>query len=263
MTLRDSSSAPGVQAYLDNGEATFNLIPPQASGPDLITIRSSFGEAEARLTFTPDLNERVLIGVIEGAVSLSGDAGNVIEEDRISAFEDTTTGIRGELYLKGVIRGDALLTLRYSSDRDTEDSLFRDIRGEEYYPVYGDNSERGADAQSSSNLFVKVEKGRSYVLYGDIAIEPEASALKLGGLQRVATGAKGHWENDRVSVTVFAARTAQEQQEQEIRGRGVSGPYDLDLSGYVQGSERVEILVRDEDGGRSDISTMLKVSVTF
>jgi len=243
------SSAPGVQAYLDNGEATFNLIPPQASGPDLITIRSSFGEAEARLTFTPDLNERVLIGVIEGAVSLSGDAGNVIEEDRISAFEDTTTGIRGELYLKGVIRGDALLTLRYSSDRDTEDSLFRDIRGEEYYPVYGDNSERGADAQSSSNLFVKVEKGRSYVLYGDIAIEPEASALKLGGLQRVATGAKGHWENDRVSVTVFAARTAQEQQEQEIRGRGVSGPYDLDLSGYVQGSERVEILVRDEDGG--------------
>ncbi|MEP3686281.1 MAG: hypothetical protein ABJN05_04195 [Sulfitobacter dubius] len=243
------SSTPGVQAYLDNGEATFNLIPPQASGPDLITVRSSFGEAEATLTFTPDLNERVLIGVIEGAVSLSGDAGNVLEQDRFSSFEDTTTGVRGELYLKGVIRGDALLTLRYSSDRDTEDRLFRDIRGEEYYPVYGDNSERGADAQSSSNLFVKVEKGRSYVLYGDIAIEPEASALKLGGLQRVATGAKGHWENDRVSVTVFAARTAQEQQVQEIRGRGVSGPYDLDLGGYVQGSERVEILVRDEDGG--------------
>lgn len=243
------SSTPGVQAYLDNGEATYNLIPPQASGPDLITVRSSFGEAEATLTFTPDLNERVLIGVIEGAVSLSGDAGNVLEQDRISSFEETTTGVRGELYLKGVIRGDALLTLRYSSDRDTEDRLFRDIRGEEYYPVYGDNSERGADAQSSSSLFVKVEKGRSYVLYGDIAIEPEASALKLGGLQRVATGAKGHWEDDRVSVTVFAARTAQEQQVQEIRGRGVSGPYDLNLGGYVQGSERVEILVRDEEGG--------------
>ena len=243
------SSTPGVQAYLDNGEATFNLIPPQASGPDLITVRSSFGETEATLTFTPDLNERVLIGVIEGAVSLSGDTGNVLDTDHISSFEETTTGVRGELYLKGVIRGDALLTLRYNSDRDTEDRLFRDIRGEEYYPVYGDNSERGADAQSTSNLFVKVEKGRSYMLYGDIAIEPEASALKLGNLRRVATGAKGHWENDRVSVTVFAAQTAQEQQVQEIRGRGVSGPYDLDLSGYVQGSERVEILVRDEDGG--------------
>ena len=45
------------------------------------------------MTFTPDLNERVLIGVIEGAVSLSGDAGNVIEEDRISAFSKTDARI--------------------------------------------------------------------------------------------------------------------------------------------------------------------------
>ena len=49
------SSAPGVQAYLDNGEATFNLIPPQASGPDLITVRSSFGEAEATADLHPGL----------------------------------------------------------------------------------------------------------------------------------------------------------------------------------------------------------------
>ena len=133
--------------------------------------------------------------MIEGAVSLGKNSGTLLDKDRFSSFEDTATGLRGEVYLKGAIRGDALLTLRYSSDRDTEDRLFRDIRGDEYYPVYGDNSERGQDAQSSGNLFVKVEKGRSYILYGDIAIEPEASALKLGGLRRVATGAKAHWEN--------------------------------------------------------------------
>ncbi|MGB3244493.1 MAG: hypothetical protein WBB25_08160, partial [Sulfitobacter sp.] len=240
---------PGVQAYLDNGEATFGLIPPQVSGPDRITVTGPFGSAEATITFTPDLDERILIGVIEGAVSLGKSKGTLLDKDRFSSFEDTATGVRGEIYLKGAIRGDALLTLRYSSDRDTEDRLFRDIRGDEYYPVYGDNSERGQDAQSSGNLFVKVEKGRSYVLYGDIAIEPEASALKLDGLRRVATGAKAHWENDKVSVTVFGARTAQEQRVQEVRGRGVSGPYDLDLGGYVQGSERVEVLVRDEQGG--------------
>jgi len=130
-------------------------------------------------------------------------------------------------------------------------------------PAYGDNSERGADAQSSSNLYVKVEKGRSHVLYGDIAIEPESSAFKLGGLRRVATGTKGHWENERVAVTVFAARTAQEQMVQEIRGRGVSGPYDLDLGGYVQGSERVEILVRDEDGGDVLSTTPMRRGTDF
>ncbi len=249
---------PGVQAYLDNGEATFLLSPPQAAGPDLLTVAGPFGETEARITFTPDLDQRVLVGIIEGAVSLGGSGGGILPPDGFSEFEDTATGLRGEIYLKGVIRGDALLTLRYSSDRDTEDRLFRDIRGDEYYPVYGDNSERGADAQSSGNLFVKVEKGRSYVLYGDIAIEPESSAFKLGGLRRMTTGAKAHWENDRVSVTVFAARTEQQQKVAEIAGRGISGPYDLALDGYIEGSERVEILVRDEDGGDILSSTVMR-----
>lgn len=243
-------ATPGIQAYIDNGEATFDLIPPQVSGPDVITVTSGFDRAEARVTFTPNLNERILIGVIEGAISLGGgDTGPVLSKGQFSNFEDTTTGLNGEIYLKGAIRGDALLTLRYSGDRDTEDRLFRDIRGDEYYPVYGDNSERGYDAQSSSNLYVKVEKGRSYVLYGDIAVEPEASAFELGGLRRVATGAKAHWEDDRTSVTVFAAHTTAEQAVVEIAGRGVSGPYDIDLSDYIDGSERVDILIRDEDGG--------------
>lgn len=250
---------PGVQAYIDNGEATFTLIPPQVSGPDLITVTSGFAKAEARIVFTPNLDERIMIGVIEGAVSLGGKTGGaLLDKDQFNHFEETATGLRGELYLKGAIRGDALLTLRYSSDQDTEDRLFRDIRSDEYYPVYGDNSERGWDAQSSSNLYIKVEKGRSYVLYGDIAIQPEAPSFKLGGMQRVATGAKAHWENDRVAVTVFAARTAQEQQIVEFAGRGISGPYDLTLDGYVDGSERVEILVRDEDGGDIISTTSLR-----
>jgi len=249
---------PGVQAYVDNGEATFSLTPPQAAGPDLLSVKGTFGEAEARITFTPDLDQRVLVGVIEGAVSLGSSGGGILPPDGFSEFEDSATGLRGEIYLKGVIRGDVLLTLRYSSDRDTEDRLFRDIRGDEYYPVYGDNSEIGADAHSSGNLFVKVEKGRSYVLYGDIAIEPEASAFKLGGMRRVATGTKAHWENDRISVTVFAARTGQEQEVVEIPGRGISGPYDMNLNGYLDGSERVEILVRDEEGGDILSSTAMR-----
>ena len=252
-------ATPGVQAFIDNGEATFDLIPPQVSGADVISVSSGFDRADARVTFTPNLDERIMIGVIEGAVALGrGADGPLLPSGEFSSFEETTTGLNGELYLKGVIQGDALLTLRYSSDRDTDQRLFRDIRGDEYYPVYGDNSERGADAQSSSNLYVKLEKGRSYILYGDIAIEPEAPAFKLGGLRRVATGAKAHWEDDRTSVSVFAARTAAEQAIEEIRGRGVSGPYTLDLSSYVDGSDRVEILVRDAEGGDILSSTPMR-----
>ncbi|WP_180955971.1 DUF11 domain-containing protein [Monaibacterium marinum] len=239
---------PGVQAYIDNGEATFDLIPPQNTGPEVISVESSFGGAETEIVFTPNLDERILVGIIEGAVALNG-RGDLIEESRISPFEETATGLRGEVYLKGRIRGDALLTLSYSSDRDTEDRLFRDIRGDEYYPVYGDNSERGFDAQSSSSLFVKIEKGDSYVLYGDIAIEAESDAFELGGYSRVTTGGKAHWQEDGVSITIFAARTTSTQRVVEVAARGVSGPYDVDLGTYVEGSERVDILVRDEDTG--------------
>jgi uncharacterized repeat protein (TIGR01451 family) len=239
---------PGLQAYIDNGEATFDLLAPQNAGPQVIEVKSSFGKASTRLLIKPDLNDRILVGIIEGSVGLR-DGDVQFDRERLSPFEDTVTGLRGELYLKGRIRGDALLTLRYSSDRDTEDRLFRDIQTDEYYPVYGDSSERGFDAQSSGNLFVKVEKGASYVLYGDIAVEADDPAFELGGYRTVTTGAKAHWEGDRARVTVFAARTAQQNRIIEFSGRGVSGPYDLDLTGFREGSDLVEILVRDEFSG--------------
>lgn len=244
--IRDDQ--PGVQAYIDNGEATFDLLAPQNAGPETVKVRSSFGSDSARILFKPDLADRILVGIIEGSVGLkNGKFGT--SGDMLSPFEDTVSGLRGELYLKGRIRGDALLTLRYSSDRDTEDRLFRDIRADEYYPVYGDSSERGFDAQSSARLFVKVEKGASYILYGDIAIEPGDPAFKLGGYRDVTTGVKAHWEGENARVTVFAARTAQQSRTVEIPGRGISGPYDIDLSNFREGTDTVEILVRDEDTG--------------
>lgn len=258
--IRDDQ--PGVQVYLDNGEATYDLLAPQNAGPETIAVRSGFGDATTRILFKPDLADRILVGIIEGSVGLRGGELHV-DEQALSPFEDTVSGLRGEVYLKGRIRGDALLTLRYSSDRDTEDRLFRDIRADEYYPVYGDNSERGFDAQSSTNLFVKVEKGASYILYGDIAIEPEDPAFKLGGYRDVTTGVKAHWEGDQARVTVFAARTAQKSRQVEIAGRGISGPYDIDLSDFREGSDIVELLVRDEQTGEVISTTRMRRLIDY
>jgi hypothetical protein len=58
-------------------------------------------------------------------------------------------GLRGSLFLKGKVKGEYLLTLAYDSDRDLSARMFRDISPDEYYPVYGDSSERGWDAQST------------------------------------------------------------------------------------------------------------------
>jgi len=246
--IRDST--PGLQAYIDNGEATFDFIPPDLVGGETLRVTSDFGTVETRIGFTPDLTERTFVGVIEGAVNF-GERGQTIEglmtEDDISAFEETTEGVRGQLYLKGKILGRNLLTLRYDSDRDSDERLFRDIRRDEFYPVYGDGSERGFDAQSSSQLYVKVERERSYILYGDLAVEAKADAFRLGAYRRSLTGGRAHIEHGPVTIDLFVAETDDAQQVIELSGRGVSGPYDIDLTGAEEGSEIVEIITRDRD----------------
>lgn len=246
--IRDQK--PGIQAFIDNGHATFDFIPPDLVGSTVVKATADFGQGEATILISPNLEDRIFVGIVEGAMSF-GENGtrlaDIIEDDEISVFEDTTEGVRGQLYLKGKVLGDSLLTLRYDSDQDTQERLFRDIARDEYYPVYGDSSERGFDAQSSSQLFVKVERKQSYILYGDIAIEPESQAVKLGAYRRSLTGVKAHIEQGPVSVTLFAAETEQGQRIVELPGRGISGPYDVALDGLVEGSEIVEIITRDRD----------------
>jgi uncharacterized repeat protein (TIGR01451 family) len=236
------STEPGIQIFLSGGEALVDYHPPALAGSHTIAVRSGLGRFETEVKLLPDDSEQVIVGVLEGVVRLrSGD----LSTDGIDGFEKMTTGLRGALYLKGKIKGDALLTLRYDSNRNTEERLFRDIDPEQYYPVYGDASERGFDAQSKTQLYVKVEKGLNYLLYGDINIAPQASEFRLGSYSRLLTGAQAHLETGPVTINLFAGRTDQNQVIREFRAEGLSGPYDLDLSGYVEGSERVEVVTRD------------------
>ena len=137
--------------------------------------------------------------------------GKEIGEDRVGArdlspFEKTREGVNAGVYLKGRVRGDALLTLSYDSDRDADAPGFRDLDPDDFFPIYGDGSVRAFDAQSSDKLYVKVEKDRSYALYGDFDAAAGQDHLKLGRHGRNLTGGKAHVERGRVAANVFAAR---------------------------------------------------------
>ncbi len=64
---------------------------------------------------------------------------------------------------------------------------------------------------------------------------------------RSQTGAKLHYENDRVCVNVFGSLDDNRQVVDEIPGRGISGPYTLSNTNIVENSEKVELLTRDRD----------------
>jgi len=264
---------PGLQAFVEGGEATFELIPPAEPGEARIRATSGALHDEQKLALLPYLRPLIASGVVEGAFALNKlKADSVQPVNAEDGFEqdirDITFGggsaqggVRGSVFLKGKVKGDALLTLAYDSDKNTRDRLFRDIDPEAFYPVYGDSSVRGFDAQSSGKLYVRVDKNRSYLLYGDFNSnssyptggygadaahgDAQISERKLGNYNRSLTGARAHTENERGSVNAFASYDHRRQQVSEFRGEGISGPYPLNVNGFVRNSEKIELLTRD------------------
>ena len=111
---------------------------------------------------------------------------------------------RSALFLKGTVLNDYLLTLSFDSDKDDRGVLFRDIQPEAFYPIYGDASLKGFDAQTSGRLYLRAERGRSHLLYGDFRTADVVSeAQDLGRYSRDADrspAAPGHRPDHAVGV---------------------------------------------------------------
>ena len=250
---------PGVQAFLEGGRAAFVLQAPQEPGDCRIIASSGALKAEATLPFLPHLRPMLAVGLIEGAINLNRlDPKSILPARKGDGFEEElrsyafssddgriTGGGRAALYLKGQIKGEYLLTAAYDSEKDTGARLFRDIQPDEFYPVYGDSSVHGYDAQSTGRLYVRVDKKKSYALYGDITTQSESEARGLGNYSRSLTGVKTHYESERVSANVWAAYDTTRQVVEELPANGTSGPYYFNTPSGLLNSEKVEILVRD------------------
>ncbi len=249
--------APGLQQLVTGGRKTLALVPPAVPGDVLVRATSGPIHSEQRLVFTPELRPLIATGVLEGRIDLGRLGSRLTPATEDDGFEDvlreTGSGLggrshaRGALFLKGKIRGDALLTLRYDSESDPDERLFRDIEPDRFYPVYGDASERGYDAQSTSRLYVRIDKERSWLLYGDYPSQEPDDAIELGAYRRNLTGFRGHAETGPVEIDAFASQADARQVVREIPGRGLSGPYVVGDRDILRNSESVEVLVRDRD----------------
>ena len=251
---------PGVQVFIEGGHAEFLLLPPQEPGDDLIRVSSGVLKGERTIVYLPDLRPLVGAGVIEGAINLrklslkdlSPARENDSFEREIQRWSTSANdgkldaGGRAALFLKGVVKGDFLLTLAYDSDKDLHERLFRDIQPDQFYPVYGDSSLKLFDAQSTERLYVRIDKGRSFLLYGDYTTQTTTEARKLSQYSRSLTGIKHHYETGRLNVNAFASQDTFRQSIEEFPANGTSGPFQLNARGLIN-SEKVEILTRDRD----------------
>lgn len=252
---------PGVQVFIEGEGAVFNLIAPAESGDVTVRVSSGNLSKEEKVSFIPELRPMLAVGLIEGSINFqkldpkalvpARSQDGFEQELRNIAFTDndgkTYGGGRAALYLKGKIAGDYLLTIAYDSDKDTKERLFRDIQPDEYYPVYGDSSIKGFDAQSTSSLYVRVDKGKAFVLYGDFTTGAVDEVRNLGAYNRSLTGVQWHYENKRVRINAFASQDSSRPVIEELPAAGISGPYYINNLSILVNSEKVEIITRDRN----------------
>ena len=125
----------------------------------------------------------------------------------------------------------------------TRERLFRDIEPDTYYPVYGDSSVRGYDAQSTRKLYLRIDHKKSYLLLGDFQTRSDDEVRALGNYQRSLNGARAHYENSRVDATAWVSRDTTRQIVEEIAADGTSGPYRFRTANGLINSERVELFL--------------------
>jgi len=251
---------PGTQVFIEGGRAEFEMMPPIEPGTSMIRVSSSGVSSQTKIEFVPELRPMMAAGIVEYQVNLGSMAHNAIQPSLNDGFENQlklfstqnadgsrTSGGHAALLLKGKIKGNNLLTMAYDSDKTSGERLFRDIQPDQYYPVYGDSSVRGYDAQSTSKAYIRLDHGRTYLLYGDYLTSEPGTGNSLGNYSRSMTGVKEHFENGRVSATGFASYDSMRQVVEEMFANGTSGPFTLANNNGVENSEKVEVLTRDRN----------------
>ena len=252
--------APGVQAFVEGGEAEWPLRAPATPGSAEVHVTSGGVAAKVVVDFVPALRPLIATGIVEGSLNLRRLGANAIRptgsgdgfEDQLNAFAvngsgDNSGNGRAALFLKGKVLGSSLLTLGYDTGKESSQALFRDIQPDQFYPVYGDASTKGFDAQSTSHLYVRLEHDKSYVLYGDFTTQVDDPARQLGAYQRSLTGLKAHVDDGPVRIDAWVSQASSRQVVDELRADGTSGPFMLSAGVPVENSEKVEVVARDRN----------------
>ncbi len=241
-----------------NGIALIELQPTTSTGTAVIRIPLPDSPQEIQAWLKPEMRDWVLVGLAEGTVGYNTVKGNMETfgagggEDRL--YEEG----RLAFYAKGTVKGEWLLTVAYDSaknqGRDPRD-LFQTIDPNKYYVLYGDGTDQQFDAASSRTLYVKLERGQFYALFGDYATG--LTVTELSRYSRNFTGFKSEMKGGWYEYNVFAADTNQAFVKDEIPGDGTSGLYHLSKKNIVLGSERVTIEVRDRFHSETIVSSQM------
>ena len=172
------------------GAATVKLVSAGAPGDARLRAITGAAEAESLVRITAEVRPRMLVGMAEMSF------GKGIPEVGLRREEGNFRS-RLSFFYSGKLFGDNMLTLSYDSQRPINrtagrDRLFQLDPNDRVYPLFGDSSTRFEAAQTNSKLYARIDRKRSYLMFGDFEADMNAPLMGYG---RKLTGVKLHLEN--------------------------------------------------------------------
>lgn len=237
-------ATPGVQARLAGGTVAVPVVAPKNAGSYSVKVTASGVERRFHTQFNTPIEPLMLVGSADVSGRYLSTSGDLSQLKSRSLLEDGFhSDGRLALYGRGTVWGDYLLTASFDNTR-RRDRLFQEVDPDVLYGIYGDNSSVDYTAQTNNPFFVKLERNRSYALFGDF--NTSMNLNELARYDRTFNGAKAHYEGATENADVFVTLTDRKVSVDEIRGQGISGYYFLGRSDVVTGTEKVRIEVRDK-----------------
>ncbi len=224
------------------GIGTIKLISDSQVGSAKLLASSGSTTAESEVQFTPEMRDGILTSVAEVTIGK-----NAPEMQNRNVEENVRAHV--QLFYKGpLFNTKNMLTLAYDSQQPLNrvsgrDRMFQLNPLDRVYPIFGDSSTRFQETESNSKVFARLDRGRSYAMFGDFTADMENNRLLSYG--RKLTGVKVHLENEKGDfVTITGARPDTSFARQIIPG-GTLGIVQLERTDLMPGSEQLMIETRD------------------
>lgn len=235
----------GHQIRIVNGERTLHLRSSEYTGDIVLTAEDGELKAEEKITQVVALRPIIAVGLIDIG------AHNSRLDNILSAPESQRelSGIRGRaaFFMKGKVFDDSHLTLAYDSEKEVKGQRFRDINPHTGYPMYGDASQRGFEAQSRSKVYAKLERKKDSVMWGDYLTDASSNYDTVDRNQRSLTGVNAIKDDGTTRVQAYYSRPEDNHFSEEIRGKGTALNYRIDKHPIIRNSEVVEVVTYSRD----------------
>ena len=208
---------------------------------DVLTLQAGDASGEVALQHVPKARELMITSMGQfGLGAAPDDFGAVIVRGRLGAETAVTVAYDSRTLDAG---------------RDAYGRTISPL-DDAQYPILGDASVRRSEASSRPGLSARIQRGTDWVAAGELANMGFGTTLTLAQYRRALDGVAMNVSTGPVTWSGFGALTTQSLRQVQIRGAGVSGPYNVG-TGIVPGTEQVSVETRDLDNPERSLQVQI------